>query len=92
MDDPSNFVSGVEERLLVASARARTDPTANVIINQLLGLPIDWGKLFFLAARHRVRPLLFHALAAEQRPLIPDGADFDPCATSQPQARCEICS
>jgi hypothetical protein len=62
-----------EETLLIACARRELDPLACVRIATAVAGDLDWRRVLFLAARHRLMPLLHWHLSHE----VPDAVPGD---------------
>src|SRR6476646_213974 len=72
MPPPMPMPVGPEERLLLASARARLDASATATIAGLIAGGVDWTRLIELALHHRITPALLPALTIPAAaPLVP---------------------
>jgi hypothetical protein len=66
--------ASLEEEFLLCHARTVMTGPARARIEQLIAQKLDWNRIDELAARHRVRPLLYKHLKADpRRPEIPTG-------------------
>ncbi|HZK81988.1 MAG TPA: nucleotidyltransferase family protein, partial [Humisphaera sp.] len=66
--------TSTEAQLLLACARVQLDANCARLARHLLGQQIDWDAMLSLAARHRVRPLLYASLSALHDERIPSSA------------------
>src|SRR5438105_13117998 len=61
-----------EEEIILCYARTGVSGAAHARVERLISEPLNWRRIDELAARHRIRPLLYRHLKAQpKRPPIP---------------------